>query len=359
MIYFKTIALTEDHVVFKSLLEIQDFYARRFFKMTTVDGSEFEADLLRRQREIVDRKTLKPYTKRQDLPGLLYFFGLLGFIIASGFVVYFALDAGWWIWPAMLLHGIMLSHLFAPLHETSHGTAFRTRWINEAVLWFCGIVTIWPPLYFRYDHAGHHTYAQMPGKDPELVLPAPRSLIEYIYYVSAAHLWIKNFGWLFRHAMGYMHPFNRQFVPEQELPRIYFEARLMLTIYAALLVGSIYFQSWTVVMFWLVPTVIGVPVARMLRVADHTGCAEESNLVTYARSVTTDRLTRFFCWNMSYHCEHHLAPSVPFHKLKGLHEEVGHKMNPVDKGYIAIQWEVITKHLSGFFPQRRSNPSEK
>ncbi len=29
--------------------------------MTTVDGSEFEADLLRRQREIVDRKTLKPY----------------------------------------------------------------------------------------------------------------------------------------------------------------------------------------------------------------------------------------------------------------------------------------------------------
>ena len=327
--------------------------------MTTVDGSEFEADLLRRQREIVDRKTLKPYTKRQDLPGLLYFFGLLGFIIASGFVVYFALDAGWWIWPAMLLHGIMLSHLFAPLHETSHGTAFRTRWINEAVLWFCGIVTIWPPLYFRYDHAGHHTYAQMPGKDPELVLPAPRSLIEYIYYVSAAHLWIKNFGWLFRHAMGYMHPFNRQFVPEQELPRIYFEARLMLTIYAALLVGSIYFQSWTVVMFWLIPTVIGVPVARMLRVADHTGCAEESNLVTYARSVTTDRLTRFFCWNMSYHCEHHLAPSVPFHKLKGLHEEVGHKMNPVDKGYIAIQWEVITKHLSGFFPQRRSNPSEK
>lgn len=327
--------------------------------MTTVDGSEFEADLLRRQREIVDRKTLKPYTKRQDLPGLLYFFGLLGFIIASGFVVYFALDAGWWIWPAMLLHGIMLSHLFAPLHETSHGTAFRTRWINETVLWFCGIVTIWPPLYFRYDHAGHHTYAQMPGKDPELVLPAPRSLVEYIYYVSAAHLWIKNFGWLFRHAMGYMHPFNRQFVPEQELPRIYFEARLMLTIYAALLVGSIYFQSWTVVMFWLIPTVIGVPVARMLRVADHTGCAEESNLVTYARSVTTDRLTRFFCWNMSYHCEHHLAPSVPFHKLKGLHEEVGHKMNPVDKGYIAIQWEVITKHLSGFFPQRRSNPSEK
>ena len=321
--------------------------------MTTVDAN---ADLLRRQREIVDRKTLKPFTKRRDLPGLLYFFGLLGFISVSGILVYLALGSGWLLWPAMFLHGIMLSHLFAPLHETSHGTAFRTRWINESVLWFCGIVTIWPPIYFRYDHAGHHTYAQVPGKDPELVLPAPRSLIEYIYYVSAVHLWIKNFGWLFRHAFGYMHPFNRQFVPDEELPRIYFEARLMWGIYAALLIGSIYFQTRAVALFWLIPTVIGVPVARMLRVADHTGCAEEANLVTYARSVTTDRLTRFFCWNMSYHCEHHLAPSVPFHQLKGLHEAVGDKMNPVDKGYIAVQWEILTRHLSGVFPKRKSNP---
>jgi fatty acid desaturase len=60
---------------------------------------------------------------------------------------------------------------------------------------------------------------------------------------------------------------------------------------------------------------------------------------------------------MSYHCEHHLAPSVPFHQLKGLHEAVGEKMNPVDKGYIAIQWEILTRHLSGVFPKRKSNPS--
>ncbi|MBV03991.1 MAG: hypothetical protein CML45_06315 [Rhodobacteraceae bacterium] len=321
--------------------------------MTELDAN---ADLLRRQREIIDRKTLKPFTKRRDLPGLLYFFGLLGFIAASGYLIYLSSWSNWLLWPAMLLHGIMLSHLFAPLHETSHGTAFRTRWINEAVLWFCGIVTIWTPLYFRYDHAGHHTYAQVAGKDPEFVLPAPRSLLGYIYYVSALHLWVKNFGWLFRHAQGYMHPFNRQFVPDSELPKIYREARILLSVYLLLLIGSIVLQTWVVAIYWLIPTIIGVPVARMLRVADHTGCEEAANLRTYARSVTTDRLTRFFCWNMSYHCEHHLAPSVPFHNLKQLHEKVGHEMNPVDKGYIAIQWEIITKHLEGIFPKRKSLP---
>ena len=321
--------------------------------MTELDAN---ADLLRRQREIIDRKTLKPFTKRRDLPGLLYFFGLLGFIASSGYLIYLSSWSNWLLWPAMLLHGVMLSHLFAPLHETSHGTAFRTRWINEAVLWFCGIVTIWTPLYFRYDHAGPHTNAQVAGKDPEFVLPAPRSLLGYIYYVSALHLWVKNFGWLFRHAQGYMHPFNRQFVPDSELPKIYREARILLSIYLLLLIGSIVLQTWAVAIYWLIPTVIGVPVARMLRVADHTGCEEAANLRTYARSVTTDRLTRFFCWNMSYHCEHHLAPSVPFHNLKQLHEKVGHEMNPVDKGYIAIQWEIITKHLEGIFPKRKSLP---
>ena len=52
--------------------------------MTELDAN---ADLLRRQREIIDRKTLKPFTKRRDLPGLLYFFGLLGFIAASGYLI--------------------------------------------------------------------------------------------------------------------------------------------------------------------------------------------------------------------------------------------------------------------------------
>ncbi|MBU74158.1 MAG: hypothetical protein CMM73_00405 [Rhodospirillaceae bacterium] len=317
------------------------------------------ADLLKRQREIIPRQKLKPFTKRRDLPGLLYFFGLLACIGTTGFFVYLAEPHGVWLWPAMLFHGIMLGHLFAPLHETSHGTAFRTRWINEAVFWFCGIVTIWPPNYFRYDHAGHHTYAQVAGKDPEFVLPAPRSIIGYIYYVSAIHLWIKNGGWLIRHALGYMHPFNKQFVPDEELPKIYMEARLMLVIYAGLAVFTIVSGSMVVLYFWLIPTLIGVPIARMLRVADHTGCAEESDLRSYARTVTTDFITRFFCWNMSYHCEHHLAPSVPFHQLPELHNAVGEEMNTVDKGYVAVQWEVLTKHMSGFWGKKDSSSAAK
>tara|TARA_A100001037_G_scaffold151016_1_gene136412 strand:- start:122 stop:694 length:573 start_codon:yes stop_codon:yes gene_type:complete len=188
---------------------------------------------------------------------------------------------------------------------------------------------------------------------------SPRTLLGYLYYVSAIHLWIKNFGWLFCHACGHVRPFNKQFVPDSELPRIYFEARIILAIYAALLVFSIAAQSWVIAIYWFIPTIIGVPIARMQRVANHTGCTEGPDLRTYARTVKTDPITRFFCWDMSYHCEHHLAPSVPLHQLRALHEKIGYESNPVDKGYIAVQWEVLTWHLSGFAsPKRKPAPAE-
>ena len=61
------------------------------------------ADLLKRQREIISRQDLKPFTKRRNVPGLLYFFGLLGCIGASGYLVYIAEPHGWWIWPAIFI----------------------------------------------------------------------------------------------------------------------------------------------------------------------------------------------------------------------------------------------------------------
>jgi len=310
---------------------------------------EANAKLLAAQREIISRGRLKPFTKRTDRHGLIYLGGHMSIIFGTGYLVYLATGTGWLI-PAMLLHGVMLGHLFAPMHECSHGTAFRTRWLNETVHWITGILIVWPPTYFRYDHTGHHTHAQEMDKDPQFVLPSPSSWMDYVYYVTATQLWIKNIGWILRHSMGRIRPFNRQFVPEDQLPKIFLEARVMLAIYVGLAVVSIALETWAVAIYWAIPTVIGVPVARALRVADHTGCTEgKLDLRTYARTVKTDPLTRFLCWNMPYHCEHHLAPSVPFHALPALHAEVGHEMNPVDKGYWAVQWDVLRDHLERKF----------
>jgi len=313
-------------------------------------------ELLRQQREVISKEELKPFKKRNDSSGLIRISTHVAVIQCTGYLVYLALGTHW-IWPALVMHGIFLNHLFAPVHECAHGTAFKTRWINEAVLWFCGLATIWPPLYFRYDHAGHHTYAQVKGSDPEQIFPPPRTLLGYFYVLLGLQLWVRTFGWLLNHAMGRIAAFNRQFVPESERRLIYFEARLMLAFYVGVIGVSVWLKSWNALIFWAGPLFLVSPMARALRLADHTGCADKMDLRNLARTVKTDPITQFFCWNMNYHCEHHLASAVPFHALPAFHKKVGHRLNPTPKGYVAVQWEIATQHVSGIFKKPVQQPS--
>ena len=77
---------------------------------------------------------------------------------------------------------MVIGFLFSPLHECAHGTAFKTRWLNESALWITALVYIVPPYYFRYFHLGHHRYTQVQGKDPSLVLPEPANVGQYVWY---------------------------------------------------------------------------------------------------------------------------------------------------------------------------------
>ena len=39
--------------------------------------------------------------------------------------------------------------LFAPLHECSHSTAFKSKFLNQAVMFFCGMVHLMPSIWFE------------------------------------------------------------------------------------------------------------------------------------------------------------------------------------------------------------------
>ena len=59
---------------------------------------------------------------------------------------------------------------------------------------------------------------------------------------------------------------------------------------------------------------------------------------TFANSRTTrsNALVRWLAWNMPYHTEHHLYPSVPFHALPRLHALVSERLREVRPGYVAL-----------------------
>ena len=136
----------------------------------------------------LERKTLKALCRRSDLPGLIYLGKWALALGISGSAVYLALGTAW-VWPAMLIYGSVLSvPVYAMSHETAHGTAFRTRWLNETVMWICALLYLEEPLHRRYTHTNHHTYTWHVGKDSQMPFDTPMTLAVWIMEISGFSL---------------------------------------------------------------------------------------------------------------------------------------------------------------------------
>ncbi len=129
---------------------------------------------------------------------------------------------------ASLAHGVVLSFLFTPLHETIHGTAFRARWLNAVVAEAFGFLLLLPPRYFRFFHFAHHRHTQDAARDPELSKPRPANAWQYAWYLTGLPYWGGQIAAIFRSAWGAP---PRSFVPLSAQTRVATEARLHLAGY--------------------------------------------------------------------------------------------------------------------------------
>jgi fatty acid desaturase len=290
------------------------------------------------------RKELKALLRRRDAPALRYVVGHLALIGATGALV--ALTwLTWWMPLAMFVHGITLVFLFAPMHECTHGTAFKTRWMNSTFATLCGLVLMRPALYFRYRHAAHHSYTQDPARDPDQVA-MPDGLKGYLGEVFGMEFWPKVVGTLYRGFTGRFNEREKTFLPDSERPRVIWEARLMIAFFAALTSAAIVFGFWIgLLAFWLIPRIIAEPMLRLVRMAEHTGMEEGPDPLTNTRTTLSNPVVRFLYWQMPYHAEHHLAPSVPFHNLRALHDALPGKPEDreyvVSRGYIRAHRDIV------------------
>jgi fatty acid desaturase len=258
-------------------------------------------------------------------------------LLASGLLVAQA-RGSLWLAPAMLLHGILLTFLFAPLHETIHRTAFRRRWLNDATAGLCGLPLMLPPEYFRAFHLAHHRHTQDPARDPELADPKPQSIWAYVRHVSGLPYWRSRLAALVRHARGRV---AEPFITPRLRPRIVREARLYLAVYALLLMVSLATGSRAVPIFWLIPALLGQPFLRCYLLAEHTGCPLVANMLENSRTTRSLAPIRRLAWNMPYHAEHHAYPALPFHALPAAHRALKAEIAVQASGYVAVHREIV------------------
>ena len=213
-----------------------------------------------------------------------------------------------------------------------------SRRTNEIVGWIAGVLSFYNSTYYWYFHSWHHRYTQDPDRDPELMFPKAASRLAYLLEISGFMFWFRRAIDYPRLALGQVR--NLPFVPEGTRRGIALSMSAQLLIYLAGAV-SIALGFRAVLYFWFLPALLAQPLLRALLIAEHTGCSQDRNGLTNTRTTLTRFPIRLLKWNMPYHAEHHLYPSIPFHRLPALHREVRDNLRHVAPGYVAANREVI------------------
>lgn len=290
----------------------------------------------------LDRKLKESLLARSDSAGLKQASIHFGLIFSSGLYIYFSLP----LWQLMLVvHGILLIFLFSALHESIHETAFKAPWINRIVSQICGFIILLPPCWFRQFHFAHHRQTNIPGLDPELDVPKPQSLLDYLKYLSGIPMWLFHSRMVVINALGKN---SDEFVAKNKLASVTREARWFIAGYFLLLIISLVSGSTVLVWLWLVPIFAGQPFLRAYLLAEHTLCPQVENMLGNTRTTLTSRLIRMLAWNMPYHAEHHSLPSVPFHKLPEFHTHLKARLYELENGYLKFHRKML-RHIS--YPQ--------
>ena len=235
-------------------------------------------------------------------------------------------------WPLLLVPlGIAIIFLFTALHESVHGTAFKSDWLNRMIAHAAGIVVFVPATWFRYFHFAHHRHTHDEALDPELKSPKPATFWQYVKYLSGIPMWISLTKSLFVNALARGH---EDFVPDRAKQQMVTEARLTFLFYVLCLAVSITLATDVLVWLWIVPALLGQPFLRAYLLAEHARCPHVANMLENTRTTFTTRLMRFLAWNMPYHAEHHAYPIVPFHKLPAFHAIAQAHLKETERGYI-------------------------
>jgi len=290
--------------------------------------------------QVLTRAELTPLQARSDWRGAARLTVHVALLAGTGWLV--AIASGWSVWPAMFALGLVQAALFAPAHETMHQTAFASRRANAIVQWLTSCPSLLNAQFYTAFHLAHHRHTQIPGLDPELANTEPTTLPAYIRRVLGIPFWRLRFQVIADCWRGDLGAYP--FIPPQAVRRIVLSVRAMSVVMFGGAFASALVFGWTApFVYWIIPQLIGQPPLRAYLLAEHTGCTLDRNGLTNTRTTLTNAVVRFLMWNMPYHAEHHLYPSIPFHRLPAAHKAIGTRLGFVQRGYLRWNFNLVRR----------------
>jgi Na+-transporting NADH:ubiquinone oxidoreductase subunit F len=295
----------------------------------------------------VPKQEMRKLLERRDGPAIrdtLIWFVL----IVSSAVAGFMLWGTWWVIIPFFVYGVMIGTTTdSRWHESLHGTAFKTDWMNNALYEFSAFLVSRESTRWRWSHTRHHSDTLIIGRDQEIAVVPPDVLgtLLRIVNINTMYYFVRS---VLRHCTGRLDAEEKTFIPESDYGKVVRVARIYFAVYATVIGLSIYTGSILPLMYVGLPNFYGAWLMFVYGFTQHAILPQ--NVLDHrlnCRTVYMNTLNRYLYWNMNYHVEHHMFPLVPYHALPRLHEIVKADM---PKAYSSLldAWREI---IPAFFRQ--------
>jgi len=342
----------------------------------------------KRDRILAD-KVLLELIQKSDYEGFKRLFTNLGILALTGYCIHrleiFPFDQNKYLsldkdneelWklatfiPAYVFYGFQIQcFAFAGQHEFLHRNAWKTRWINDWVLFVVGTACFEFGKHEQMMHKQHHTFTNNIDKDPELTSFYSREELEnpefrnvnktkFGFFRQFLYVWptfkcriCKLISSALGIAVDYTGTGWSMQTPKYSkesgiMQDLKAAARLQLLVYAAIfgLFGQTSEGCQALMFWWIVPVLVGYAPVNFVRNLEHADCevSKEMNCLRNTRTVRSNAILRQLLWNTNYHAEHHCYPMVPFFNLPKLSELMdAHVIHNECRHFSTQNWEAV------------------
>jgi fatty acid desaturase len=327
--------------------------------LTRIDNEQvFAHSKVTRQKvtDIFSRDEIRALTQRSDLMGIWAVASTWGIIALAFVAMALASDLTWWLaLPAFLLAMAVIAGrqlcLAILMHDASHGTLFKTRWLNDVLAdWLCAR-PIWNDLHkYRAHHLIHHTRTGTDeDSDISLIAPFPTTRASLVRKLARDLLGLTGLKFLFGRVLqdaGLLKwtVANDVVWLPRDGKRWYQHVGLLLrNMVPMLITNAVLFAllalagyAW-LYLFWVLAYITPFPFFLRIRsLAEHACTERSSDMFRNTRTTRAGWLARSFVapLRVHFHIEHHVMASVPWFRLKDMHQLLRAKQAvPAPPGY--------------------------
>ncbi|MFP4551491.1 MAG: fatty acid desaturase [Spirochaetales bacterium] len=308
-------------------------------------------------RTPIDRDTLRELTTPSDFKGFLHSFAfLLIYLATTAVTLFFFLREQWWLTGiAAYVHCMFVGFvgMGAAVHELSHGTAFKRKWLNNFFFKLFAFLSWNSYFHFKESHRRHHQLTSYDKYDFENPTnPVPFTWWSVVQWFTFDFSYLKMLLWTnLNHAFGntdvdffFWCPLIRK--DDIRTKSLIRWARFMIVGHVLLAAAFIYSGLWILVITVSFSPFIASFLIHACHAHQHTGLNRNvPDWRVNAYSAEFGPVMSFLYWNMNYHAEHHMYAAVPFYNLPKLHKLVKHDFPIPIKGFLPGILHVIRVKL--------------